>query len=310
MLQNLTGDDLFSYLILLGAGSSDRRYLICEGDSDCAVLDPHLQEDACETVPGYGKDSVVVAISLVEQQGLRNVGALVDRDWNKSRHSISSLAARTDFYDIDATVFFSGTVCRRIVSAFCDREKVREFLSIHKLASPADAAVRLALPLGVLRKLSYDHGWGLRVAGTPIKEVVRESGDAVDTNQLFDLCLKRSKKARISQNDKAHVLALFETEMASVANSSEYCCGHDLNSVLAYLMQAHWGGRVSKDMLERAMRGALSCAELASTRLYGQIHSVLRSPEGSLFNCGTTRINHPGVPQARAAAEDHLGEVP
>ncbi|MFG2353732.1 hypothetical protein [Streptomyces sp. NPDC048521] len=304
MLQNLTGDDLFSYLLLLGAGSSDRKYLLCEGDSDCAVLDPHLIENACETVPGYGKDSVVIAINLVDQQGLRNVGALVDRDWRKSRHSISALATQTDHYDIDATVFFTGNVCQRLVSAFCDRQKVRDFLTARRLTSPVEAATKLALPLGILRKLSFDNGWGLRVAGTPIKEVVSEEGDTVDTGSLFDLCLKRSKAARIGPSDKNSVAAALETEISSVADASEYCCGHDLNSALAYLMQAYWGGRVSKDTLERSMRGAFSCSDLASTRLHGGIQSVLNSSADVLFNCDAARKAQMGVPSAREAVEE------
>ncbi|MFB7457559.1 hypothetical protein [Streptomyces sp. NPDC056188] len=306
MLQNLTGDDLFSYLLLLGAGSSNRKYLLCEGDSDCAVLDPHLIEDTCETVPGYGKDSVVIAINLVDQQDLRNVGALVDRDWSKSRRAISALATQTDYYDIDATVFFTGNVCQRLVSAFCDRQKVREFLTAQQLASPVEAATRLALPLGVLRKLSFDNGWGLRVAGTPMKEVVSEKGNTVDADSLFDLCLKRSKKARIGPRDKGDIVASLEAEISSVTDASEYCCGHDLNAALTHLMQAHWGGRVSKDTVERSMRGAFSCSDLASTRLYGGIQSVLNSSAEVLFSCDATRRAHVEVPSARKAVETSI----
>jgi hypothetical protein len=303
MLQNLTGDDLFSYLLLLGAGSNHRKYLLCEGDSDCAVLDPHLIEDTCETVPGYGKDSVVIAINLVDQQGIHNVGALIDRDWRKSRHPISALAARTDYYDIDATVFFTGNACQRLVAAFCDRQKVRDFLTARQLTSPTEAAIKLALPLGVLRKLAFENGWGLRVAGTPIKEVVSENGDAINFGDLFDLCLKRSKKARIGPDDKDHIVTSLEAEMSSVSNAPEYCCGHDLNSALAYLMQAFWGGRVSKDTLERSMRGAFSCADLASTRLYRGIQSALNSSAEVLFNCDAARQAHQKIPHAREVVE-------
>jgi hypothetical protein len=285
MLQNLTGDDLFSYLLLLGAGRKNQKYLICEGDSDCAVLDPHLVDGACETVPGYGKDSVVEAINLIDQQGIKNVGALVDRDWCKSRKPISALAARTDFYDIDATIFFTGEVCRRMVSAFCDRDKVQHFLDAHQISSPVDAAIILSLPLGVLRKLSHDHGWGLRVAGTPIKEVAYADGSAIDIDELFDMSLKRSKKARVSESDKAQIVTSIRTVMRSEIDAMEYCCGHDLNSVMAYLMQTHWAARISKDTLERAMRGGFSCPELMSTQLYKDLHSVLKVSKSELFTC-------------------------
>ena len=133
------------------------------------MLDAHLADDFCETIPGYGNDSVVEAISLVESRGIPDVAALIDRDWGKSRRPISGLAARTDFYDIDATIFFSGDVCKRVVGAFCDRSKVARFLSDKQFQSVIDAAVALAFPLGVLRSLSHSKGWGLRVAGLPIE---------------------------------------------------------------------------------------------------------------------------------------------
>ncbi|MFF7021063.1 hypothetical protein ACFY97_08610 [Streptomyces klenkii] len=257
----------------------------------------------CETVPGYGKDSVMIAISLIERQSIPGVAALVDRDWSKPWDSMSRLAVRTDYYDIDATIFFTGDVSGRMVAAFCDRQKVKDFLGAHEFTSPADAAAKLALPLGVLRKLSHDNGWGLRVAGTPIKDIAHESGGAVDVSRLFDVCLKRSGKARVGQQDRLEITDSIEAVISSLAKPSEFCCGHDLNSALAYLMQAHWGARISKDMLERAMRGGFSCIELASTQFRSDIHSVLGVPEEGLFNCDIPRRLHSGVPPARESVE-------
>ncbi|MEW2552994.1 hypothetical protein AB0957_14810 [Streptomyces zhihengii] len=287
MKEYLTGEDLFSYLIILGVPGKSKRFILCEGDSDCAVLDPHLDDGVVETIPGYGKDSVIEAVQIAFDSGFTNVAALIDRDWGKSRRKPCDLAVPTDKYDIDATVFYAGDVCRRVVSAFCDRDRVREFLAAHGWSSPMEAVSALAFPLGVLRKLSYDEGWGIKVAGTPFDKVAQPDCNGVDLSALVVSAIERAGKPRISERDVPDVIGSVNRFMAQVEDISDYCCGHDLNSALSFLMRKKWSGKASKDLIERSMRGAFSCREMLGSRFFKGIHGVFGVPEGDLFTCAS-----------------------
>ncbi|MFG2317392.1 MULTISPECIES: hypothetical protein [Streptomyces] len=285
MHDNLTGDDLFSYIILLQSGPTAKKYLLCEGDSDCAVLDPHLNEDICETIPGYGKNSVIEAINIASQQNMSNVAALLDRDWQKAESPIPSIAVMTDYYDIDATVFYSGDTCKRVVAAFCDRDRVRDFLTAGNWKSPEEIATSLAFPVGVLRKLNHDTGWGLRFADTPFTEVALPDSTGLDLTKTVASALSRSKKPRVGEQDIPSIVSAAEQEIRNVSNQRSFCCGHDLNSALAYLMAYKWAARINRKTLERSMRAAFSCKEMSSTAMFGRIPSALECSTKVLFTC-------------------------
>ncbi|MGC4981603.1 hypothetical protein ACLQ18_13320 [Streptomyces sp. DT193] len=285
MQNNLTGDDLFSYIILLRSGPTAKKYLLCEGDSDCAVLDPHINEDVCETIPGYGKNSVLDAINIVSQQNVHGVAALLDRDWQKGNSALPSSAVSTDHYDIDATVFYTGDACKRVVAAFCDRNIVRTFLGEGGWSSPAEVATALAFPVGVLRKLNHEAGWGLRFADTPFSEVALPSSRGVDLTKTVASALSRSKQPRAAKQDIPRIAHSAQRAMENIQDPRFFCTGHDLNSALAYLMFSKWSARINRKTLERAMRAAFSCSEISSTAIFANIPPVLKCSSTQLFTC-------------------------
>lgn len=286
MRENLTGDDLYSYIILLQSENSRKKYLLCEGESDCAVLDPHLVEGACETIPGYGSNSVVDAIRIATQQQTKGVAALIDRDWAKDDQKISPLAAQTDHYDIDATIFYSGNVCRRVVSTHCNRDAVRGFLSSGGWDSPIQPATALAFPIGVLRKLNQEQGWGIRCADTPFDDVAFPDASGIDIEKAVLSAIKRSKKPRVNEADARAISTEVTEEMLSITDPATHCCGHDLNSALSFLMRRKWGGGgINKRSVEKAMRAAFSCAELTSTKFHAGLSSAYACSRPELFTC-------------------------
>jgi hypothetical protein len=248
-------------------------------------MDPHLRDEECETIPGYGKNTVVEAINLAHSSGFSNVAALIDRDWGKSRVEVCELAVKTDDYDMDATVFFAGSVCNRVVHAHCSRDQVRNFLSIHNMRSPVDAVTRMALPLGMLRKLSHDNGWGLRVADLPVDEIVAPDTITIDLDRMARKSFEMSKAPRISQSDLGVVVAQVRAKIEACRDVRSFCCGHDLNSCLAYLMRTQWSGNVGRRALERAMRAAYSCGEFSRASFFGGISAVLKVASADLFTC-------------------------
>lgn len=283
MMQDLDGFDLFSYLLLLRSGSRGGRYVLCEGESDCAVLDPHLADDV-ETLPGYGKDSVLVAIEHAEKQSLKGVAALIDRDWGKDRRPVSKLAAQTDYYDLDATVFYAGNVCARVVSAFCNRQMVRDFLLANGFSSPIQAVTSLGFPIGILRKLSFLRGWGLRISRIPVSEIMDKGSISVDLSELFRASLKRSKKARVVAQDETWIIDEVRSLMQETKDPEAHCCGHDLTASLAFLMRTYWGAQIGQDTLERTMRSSFSCQDLSSRLFYLRLNQIFPSTP-DIFTC-------------------------
>ena len=80
MLEYLDGYDLASYLRMLRSADT-RAFLVVEGPSDYRILNSLINESDCAMIPGYGKKSVLDAMSAVSVVDDDVIG-LVDRDFD------------------------------------------------------------------------------------------------------------------------------------------------------------------------------------------------------------------------------------
>src|SRR4051794_19033266 len=122
----LTGDDLFSEIILLRS-DDDRAIILLEGPSDCRALDAHLNEDQCKSIPAHGKDLVINAVELANQNGITGIVGVLDQDYDHLFGLPSSRAniVYVDAHDLDSLVFYAPTVASRVWSQFASMDVLR-----------------------------------------------------------------------------------------------------------------------------------------------------------------------------------------
>jgi hypothetical protein len=265
MQQWMTGEDLANEICMLRAAADYRAFLILEGTTDCQALDPHVDEVAAATFPAFGKRNAEDAIVALDSRGIDDVLAVLDRDWVEILDSPlpSDNVVYTDYYDLDATILFSGSVVDRVLSALSDRERRESHLS--GLQCDAETlVVDLAGPVGVLRLVSTREGHEIRCEGFPMQDVINAARDGVDLQRLCSIAIARSRQPRIGATSLQGDL---EAQLAQETDLHTYCCGHELASALAVLV-SHWGGSASRSFVERVARAAFGAADLATTSLF------------------------------------------
>ncbi len=127
MRQFLTGADLFAQVMML-RGVDRRAVVLVEGASDCTLLDLHLDPTTAQSVPGYGKNSVILACRLAEQEGAAAVAGVVDADFDVILGLTNNYPGNvhaTEYYDLETDVLVAcPDILDRILATFSDRERV------------------------------------------------------------------------------------------------------------------------------------------------------------------------------------------
>ncbi len=267
MQGNLTGDDLYALLILM-KNSDSRAFLILEGESDVSALKGHINFDECQPIPGYGKQAVLKAMRIVEQQGMQYVAAIVDRDWAGFLEEFSEIRGvfYTDGFDLDSTIMAMKPVRDRVISNFSNAQRLSSYLERTNISDVMDVVVASAIVVSAVRYLCETE----RIIGSakefPIDVVMNLDGGDVDVLRTLDLAMRKAgqtaPRAELALEDLAAVLDDLPAKV-------ECCNGHDLARGLAQLMHKRLGSSaLGGDLVERAMRSALGCHELQNARFF------------------------------------------
>lgn len=255
MFDELDADDLYAELIMLRSNDT-RAFILVEGPTDCAVFDRFVNSEHFTTVPAHGKTRARGAIERSDAgRQLASVYAILDRDWvgfldDGMNHPA---VVYTDFYDLDACIFFALGVYEALAAGFCTDLSFRHGTPGCRHEDISSACVELALPLGVLRYISHRDGLGLNLRDFPLNQVIKRLADGVDLTELVELACKRAKK------DPAHYTGLvpvLQQELARTAHPEQYCSGHDLAKAFSLIAQRRWASKAGHDVIERSARAA------------------------------------------------------
>lgn len=287
MRENLTGDDLAAEVILM-RDSDLRAVIIVEGESDCAILDGHLDSNMATSVPGYGKNTVLRAIDVLRQTRIKLVVGLVDADLGAVDGCDDEYDDLffSELYDLDADVFAMPMVARRFAAAQFDRAELAASLPHVQPDGLGVFFLRLAAPLGVLRYISCRDHLGLALRDFPIEAVFDVSGIQLDLNRLISLAAAKSAGVSIDQAEIARAL----TELLQSAESGleRYASGHDACAIAAVLGRRRLGGsKLTREAAERALRSSMGCAEFALLKVVRDLDAWARREGRSLWDHGS-----------------------
>ncbi|MFG2095352.1 hypothetical protein [Streptomyces sp. NPDC048612] len=280
MRELLTADDLFAHLMIL-RGVSNKRFILVEGDDDFGMIDPHLDEKVCETLPTGGKSVVLRAAEIAQEQGVTGVGVVLDLDWADLLYPRfqRSYVFYTDFYDIDATAFAPRQSVIGVITNSVKREKLRECAQ-DGMGSLLESIVEAAKFVGILRFLSERNRWELHLRDFPVHLVIGE-GFHIDLDRLASVVMQRSPRAQI---EIEILLSRLKEESLKVHDSYRYCSGHDLLAATAAIIRKI-GGQVSSKSVGASLRSAFSCHDVSSSKLFSDIANWGQSQGVKLLTC-------------------------
>ncbi|MFF2700251.1 DUF4435 domain-containing protein [Streptomyces cyaneofuscatus] len=281
MRELLTADDLFSHLLIL-RGVSDKKFIFVEGDDDCGLIDPHLNEDTCETIPSGGRTVALGAAELADQQGIPGIGVVLDLDWADLLYPriVKPHVFYTDSYDIDATAYAVTQNVVGLVINQSDRDRLRTMVPKNSAQTLTRSAERVALTVGVLRYLSERSRWELKLRDFPTHLVIT-GGIEVDLEKVVEITLQRSPNASISREN---LLLELRNHIPSVSDPYRYCSGHDLLSAMAAMLRKV-GGQVSAKSVGIALRSGFGCHNVAQSSLFRAINAWGATQGGAVLNC-------------------------
>ncbi|MFE6744658.1 hypothetical protein ACFVGM_02265 [Kitasatospora purpeofusca] len=279
----LTADDVFAHVLMLSAVSK-KLFILVEGDSDCAVIDPHLDTAVCDTLPSGGTVANLGAIEIARSQNLDSVAAVSDLDWADVLYprQTNQNVFYVDFYDIDALVFSRKQNVRSVVANFTVRSTMRDHMRAIGETDAVDIISRIAFPIGVLRCLSEKHSWGLATRKFPIHLVLDDSKIQVDLPKLASLAVSRSKGAAITASE---IIPILEAEIHSITDPYRYCSGHDLINALSVVAREKWNGKAGGDTLAAAIRSAFNCSDAQSSALFSAIRKWGEGNGSDVLSC-------------------------
>ncbi|WP_055567768.1 hypothetical protein [Streptomyces atriruber] len=307
MFDQLDADDLYTELVMQRANDA-RAFILVEGATDCAVLDRFLDTSSFTTVPAHGKERAEGAVERVHSgTGLTHVYAVLDRDWvglleeGMDHHAV----VYTDFYDLDACIFFAPDVYQGLAAGFCTDLSFRAGAPGCTPDDITRACTDLALPVGVLRYLSRRDGLGLNLRDFPLSQVV-ENAARVDLAKLVDLACRRAGKDPVDYGDLVPRLRT-ETQRVADAAPHRYCSGHDLAKAFALIARRRWASKAGHDIIERSARAALSHDAFAQTSIYSDSRHWTASAGRTAWRARTAPAS---PPEGAPTTESHGTQLP
>lgn len=269
MLEHITGDDLFAQILLLRA-ADPRTLVLVEGGSDCDALDPHIDPEVAQSLPGRSKQAVERAIALVDEKQHERVVALVDRDWDGDLTPMlaSSNVCYTDLYDLDATIILMGDVLERVLSSLADRQARSAHVDRLGLTE-RELLIRLSGVVGIARYVSVRDCLEVRFAEFPAHSCIDVDQGVVNISEMAVVAVGRSKSPCC---DAVQLAEQVRAELGNDPDLERHCNGHDVAAHISALIKAEWGGaKLSAKMVEKVARAAFDGVNLRRTRFFKAI---------------------------------------
>jgi hypothetical protein len=281
MLSLLTADDIFAHIVLLRT-VNDKTIVIVEGDTDCAVLDPHLDLRSCESMPSGSKTSATGAAKIADEQGMERVVALVDRDWVGvlQESNDSPNVFYTDAYDMESTLLALAGIRERMLSAFADRDKLRRYTE-EDSRHPLNVAHRASAALAGFRYSSTRNSWGIGVRKFPIETIMDLDGGESDIALLCKIAVLKNR----SSQDPKDLVAEVESAYDWLKGRVDLHSGHDVMKALSYALNQRFNSSVTPESLASALRAATGCGDISAAGFFRELQGWATTSGRPLWRC-------------------------
>jgi len=284
MLQDLTGADLFVY-IQMQRQVDPRTVIVVEGAEDCGLIDAHINEGVAQSIPGYGKQSVLDAAAMFDHKGVEEVRLLIDADFDRQRGLTGQLPANivmSEYHDLMADMFFTcPQALASVLSNFSNKEARLKHLEATE-TSPQQHILNIAIPVGATRYFSVVYGLSLKMRDFPVTPIISAYEGAGDVLQaVIKLATHRS-----GLQDPPPELNGLKSHIESNDHDAKYLCSsHDLMAAAAAIQRRKWGGSAGTDVISAAFSAAVPCTCFQEAEPIRQLSTWAEDLGRSIWTC-------------------------
>ena len=242
--------------------------LILEGETDARVFNRFVDAGACEIEVAFGKQNVLQALDLLEDEGFPGVVAVVDADFDRllgRSQGLENLCV-TDCHDLDLTIFGTCALQRYIVEHAEPERLKSEFKSdIHAIRAKI---IESTLPLAYCRLISENRNLRLFFGDLQYDKFVRLDDLSVNTEELLATLIARSS----TSCTVANLTRLVNDERANSHDPYQLANGHDVAAILGIALRKMLAARrfaqTWASEIEAGLRLAFDWEGIAETTVY------------------------------------------
>lgn len=280
MREALSGETLFATVLLTRQATSE-LILVVEGDDDHFLFEAHINQGDVRLLRGTGgKNNVLRAAAIAEQQQLRGVRFFVDSDFDALASppiAYPENVTTSSNHDILMDVLFAGQVLLdRVIDTHC--RSVRLAGTTFSTPDVREQALALAAALVPLRVASEAEGWELRLRDFPLGNV---SSLPATTTELAAIAIGRSSTSLDVETVANEVTRLSERLPQP---RDPFVGDHDFFSALSRVLRDHGVTAGARSLLTAFLAGLL-CAHLGATDWYVELVGWGRAHGKMTFSC-------------------------
>jgi len=270
MLEYVTSDDIAAEAKMVRS-AFDGAILVLEGDTDVRFFERFTKAEECTLLLGRGKENVVGAIELLDNENFEGLLGIVDADfWHiLPPDNLSENICVTDFHDIEVMILETKAL-DSFLGEYGSPNKIKHFLSASEHAHLREALYNIVQPIGILRLLSMKRDYNLKFEGLRYDRIIDKDTLKIDVCRLIT--------AIVQMSDSNTQFALIHEEFNEGLNNEakadfrHVCCGHDIIAVMSVGLRKSIGSLDSKTAhptnIASALRLSYDSSDLKSSALY------------------------------------------
>ena len=268
MIQTLTGWDIAGY-VRFQRQTHKGTILLVEGERDARVFDRLLDREQVSTEVSFGKDNVLEALDLLEDEAFEGVVALVDSDFDhleNVEHRLDNLIM-TDDHDLDVTIVLTQAL-DVYLAEFADNAKLRAFSSTLEdglVSTLLGSCLTLAYCRWVSKKLTLM----IDFKRLDFSQFIGREKLECNEDALYSYLVNRSPAVKCTDDELRRRVASLRSANHRV---TELCNGHDVSGVLGIALEEAIGSyrriQVTPKIVESSLRLAFDRTAFQKTGLY------------------------------------------
>ena len=247
-------------------------FIIVEGDTDARVYSRYIDEEKCRLVNAHNRKNALDAISVLEQDLIIGVIAIVDADFDLLEEKLwSSLNIfSTDTHDLE-TLMLRSPALEKLLVEVGSQNKIETFVKLRK-KEIREVLLGEGVHLGYLRWVSLRLQHNLKFENLSFVDFVDQQTLVLDPAKLIKAVKNNSQNHKLPD---AVIKQQIEELRSDTHDVWQLCCGHDLISILSIGFRKALGTRKASDitpeLLERELRLAFETQHFTETMLHAEI---------------------------------------
>jgi hypothetical protein len=271
-VKEFLNEEIIANQVRLTRSVHQGTFVIVEGDTDARVYNRYIDGEKCRVVNAYNRKNALDAISILEQNSIKGVIAIVDADFDLLEEvpQSSPNIFFTDTHDLE-TLMIRSPALEKLLIEIGSSTKIKTFVKLQK-KEIREILLGEGVHLGYLRWISLRLQHNLKFENLSFADFVDQHTLTLDSAKLIRAVKNNSQNHKLPD---AEIKQQIEELKSSLHNAWLLCCGHDLISILSIGFRKVLGTRKASDitpeLLERELRLAFETQYFTETMLYHAI---------------------------------------